>query len=122
VRGAVVPVVAELLADEEPEHGSGAVERDLADAVLEGERDQRRRDRERQEDLHGDAHEQVEQRHRAGAPVVRAHPGEDDRLDQRGEHHCRQGDEEEELVEAVQHPAIVREGRGREAPFAPGGR
>ena len=52
VRGAVEPVVAELLADEEREHGGGAVERDVADAVLEGEGDQRRRDRQRQEDLH----------------------------------------------------------------------
>jgi len=119
MRGAVVPVVAELLADEEAKHGGGADERDLADAMLVGKRDQRRRDREGQEDLHGDAREQVEQRHRAGAPVVRAHPGEDDRLDQRGDHHCGQGDEEEELVEAVQHAGIVGERRRREAPPVP---
>ena len=37
MRGAVEPVVAELLADEEREHGGGAVERDVADAVLVGE-------------------------------------------------------------------------------------
>ncbi len=113
VRGAVEPVVAELLADEEGEQGGRAVERDGADAVPVGERDQRRGDRERQEDLHRDAREQVEQRDRAGAPVVRAQPGEDDRLGERGDDHPGQGDEEQELVEAVQHRPIVAEGARR---------
>ena len=82
VRGAVVPVVAELLADEEQQHRDPAVERDRRQAVLIGPANERRGDRQRQPDAHRNACDEVEQRHAECAPVVAPPTRQCDRLDQ----------------------------------------
>ena len=61
MRGAVVPVVAELLADEQRQHGHPAVQRNGVHPVLVSPHDQRHGDAQRQKYLQADAQHQVKQ-------------------------------------------------------------